>query len=102
MTVISADHTIYQPPIFKSLTGSSAEHTINESALIMCLQIIMDRTNFECGELARIYDDRKSQFVIMYWATRFKAQLLWLLATAKGDIKLKRLEVGKMGSEYNN
>ena len=39
MTVISADHTIYQPPIFKSLTGISADRTINESALITGLQI---------------------------------------------------------------
>ena len=53
----------------------------------------MDRTNFECGKLVRIYINRKS--------TWLKAQLLWLFATAKGDIKLKRLEEGKMESEYN-
>ena len=39
MTVISADHTIYQPPILKSLTGISADHTIDESAPIMGLEI---------------------------------------------------------------
>ena len=39
MTVISADHTIYQPPILKSLTGISEDHTIDESALIMSLEI---------------------------------------------------------------
>ena len=39
MTVISADYTIYEPPIIKSLPGISAGHTIDESALIMGLEI---------------------------------------------------------------
>ena len=39
MTVISADLTIFQPPILKSLTGISADHAIDESALIMGLEI---------------------------------------------------------------
>ena len=39
MAVSSADYTIYLPPTFKSLSNMSADHIVDESALIMGMQI---------------------------------------------------------------
>ena len=60
MTVNSADHTIYQPSILSRSQVLKRTTILMNPHLLWACRFIMDRTDFECGELVRIYNNRKS------------------------------------------